>query len=232
MPYPIVAGMIGGAVVGAGAAAAFGPEDEPMWKKLLVGGSLGAVGGGLAGGAGVLGGGAGGAGAGGTAVAAGSVPTAGATVAPALLPAAAPATGSGVLAVGSGAAPVVPQGGILAGAMNPGVTPAINPAIAPMGPAGSGVLGSAPSVGPMQGIENGLGSIFRSGPAKMAADSPLLTATGLGVAGALALPGGDNDDGDGAGYYEGDPSWDEFKDRRLASQFTGFNGGVGRSYFS
>ena len=49
---PVLAMMAGGAALGGGLAAGLGPKDEPLWKKLLLGGGLGAVGG-MAGAAGL-----------------------------------------------------------------------------------------------------------------------------------------------------------------------------------
>ena len=248
MAWPLV---LGGAVIGAGAgmglAAGLGPKEEPLWKKLLVGGvgggAIGAAGGAALGPA--AGAGAGGTGAGvGGAGATGGVAGSGGVVAAEAVPI---ATGPGFVAAGSEATPLIApltnigtttgtgigQGGLTLGSTSLGSGTALGPTA--MG---------APSVGGELGI--GAYNALR-GVGQAAIDNPLMTGTLALGGGAILLPGGENDNEKGyeSKYGRGDNSWtsggsDEERRRAFSSgvsqyynQFGGgFTGGVGRSFFS
>lgn len=218
-----------GAAAGAGLAAGLGPKEEPMWKKLLVGGSLGAVAGlgaGAAMGAGAAGAGGAGAAAAGTttattagtttgAVAGGvggtTAGTTGGLAAGATTASTVPTVGSGGLAGGiaGGATPVaatVPAttaGGLTAPMLTPSMTVPMG-TMAPLATPMSSIAAAPAGAGFMGTVNGGLGAV-----GNMVANNPLVFgATGLGAAGAL-LPGGEHEGGiKSSKGYDGEASWE------------------------
>jgi len=217
--------MLIGAAAGGGLAAAIGPKDEPLWKKMLVGGGLGATAGlGL-----------------GAAMPAGSALGA-STVAPtAAAPLATPAVASAAPVVPGGAAGLgLPSGLAPLSTINAGATQAATPFIG--GSAASGAQAVGSSVAATQAAQSGVPlTSFGATPGfdkavlplgKMMANHPYLTAGGLGAVGLLALPGGNNRGRrNAAETYPQDASWEE---RRSYPRFYGYPsvGGVGRGFYS
>lgn len=232
---PIWIPMLIGAAAGGGLAAAIGPKDEPLWKKMLVGGGLGATAG--------FGLGAAGVGAGGATASAAPLAT------PTL---AVPGTAA---PVGSAAALGLPTSLAPAGATASGAAAAGAPSTAFIGSSGGSAAGgigssvaatqaaSSPVAGApitsAQAARNIFGRaattptqslIAKTGAAM--ANHPYLTAGGLGAAGLLALPGG-NSRGrrDAPETYPQNASWE---DRRQFPRFYGSPsiGGIGRGFYS
>jgi len=220
---PIWIPVLAGAALGAGLGAAVGPKEEPLWKRMLIGGRLGSVAGLGAGAAGL---GAGSAGAAGTGTAATAV---GGSAAPVVGQGTVLAAGTGANA-GLGASPLLGAQGagtVLGGSQGLAAGTAATPAS--LGTWGGG-LTSAQAASNLGMAQPGLASSAGA----MIANNPLMSAAGLGGVGMMALPGGDDGGGGGRGKtketYPEDASWER---RRSYPQFYGNRsvGGIGRSYY-
>lgn len=135
----IILPIIAGAALGAGIGAAAGPRDEPLWKRMLVGGTLGGLGGLGAGAAGV-----------GTAGAGTAVGSTGTTAASTLTPAMAASnlgltagTTSANMIGGLGAA--IANNPLMAGSLGLGTGAILLPGKPPDGDSGGSVYGSKPA---------------------------------------------------------------------------------------
>lgn len=227
MPWPLIPFVVGGAALGAGLAAGLGPEEEPLWKKLLVGGTLGGLGG-----AGL-----------------------GSAMAPAAASAAAPATGAMSAAQASQAAglgstagvamptlaPATPTvGGMTVASGVPGALPTATSATNSLGMAAApaALPGAAPAAQPS--LFQQVGDKSYAGLEKVGqiiADNPLPAAMGGAGLGTILLPGSPNGNNGGGGYakptYQGAPSW-ERRQSPFTVRPTSYMGryGVGQRYFS
>ena len=225
-----------GAGIGATLAGTLGPKEEPLWKKLLVGGGLGAVAGYGAGAAGV---GAGGTAAAGSGALAGTTAGAGglgagtaSTATAAELTAANAAAASEFTIANYGSAQAAQQAAQYA-ALNavpavPGVVP-LSASLAPTTFTAGGNLTAAEAAANL-GTQPGM---FSQAGATMA-NNPFTTAGLLGSAGYLALQGdsGDRNRSDAAETYPQDASWEGGTSRSTPTFYGSSSpGGVGRSFY-